>query len=174
MYGETMTTFDEYLNFEKEKQGFFDDIYKDLGWEIDRDQNKYWDLTIKKDKYTFRIEEKARKITRDDILVEIIQDTSTNHPGWIYYTKADFLIYGMFGDPVVVYRLNMDNFKKWFEQNEHFYSEIASDEGWGHTINKAIPISHLSHNIIKKIYPKQLLPQAVGRVGVDSSLPTTW
>lgn len=155
MYGGTMPTFDDYLKEEKKHQPFFDKLYSDMGLEIvDRKHGKFWDLKLKKDAYIFTVEEKARDKTWDDILVETIQDTKTNSLGWIYYSKADFLVYGMFGDQVYVYRLNMPNFKAWFEQNEHFYSQIISKKGWGETVNKPIPIKHIPNNIIKLIYPR--------------------
>jgi hypothetical protein len=150
-----MPNFNDYLKEEARHQPFFDKLYRDMGLEIiDRKQNKFWDLKLKRDAFIFTVEEKARNRTWDDILIETIQDTKTNSLGWIYYSKADFLVYGMFGDKIYVYRLNMPNFKKWFESHEQFYSEIVSKKGWGETVNKPIPIKHIPNNIIKCIYPR--------------------
>lgn len=153
MCGVMTRTFNENLSFEQSAQDFFNNLYKDMGCEIvNRNDCKFWDLVLKKEKYTFKVEEKARRKTYDDILVETIQDTRTNSVGWIYYSKADFLIYGMFGDPVLVYRLNMPKFKRWFEDNQQYFSDIPSKDGWGNTVNKAIPIKLLSHSLIKLVY----------------------
>jgi len=151
--GQPVVTFEDNLRFEKEKQGFFDNLYVKLGLETKRESRKGWDVLAKKGDFNFKIEEKAVRNTLDSIWIEKWQDTNTNDPGWIQYSQSDFLIYGMFGEPVVVYRLNMKNLKQWYEQNEIFYEDIPSDKGWGHTICKLVPINHLSQNIIKTIYP---------------------
>ena len=150
-----MRTFDYNLKIERKRRPFFDTLYEDMGLEIvDRDQNKFWDLRLKRDDCIFTVEEKAREQTWDDIYVEIVQDTNTNSPGWIYYCKADRLVYGMFGDPIKVYWIKLKEFQVWFEGHEQFYGiGPPSKEGWGHTLNKPIPITHIPNSIIKLIYP---------------------
>ena len=101
MFGGMMPTFDDYLEFEKTKKEFFNKLYRELGCEIiSRADCKDYDCKLRKGEYTFTIEEKARKKLWDDILVETIQDTESDNLGWIYYSKADFLVYGMFEDEI--------------------------------------------------------------------------
>lgn len=150
--GGTMPTFDDYLEFEQTKQDFFNKLYRDLGFDIiSRKDNKYWDVKLRKETYIFTIEEKARKKHWDDILVETIQDTKTNKDGWIYYSTADFLVYGMFGDPIIVYRLKLKDFQSWFEQHIDDFQERISEQGWGRTINKVVPIIDIPQKLIKRL-----------------------
>ena len=88
----------------------------------------------------------------EDILVETMQDTETNHLGWIYYSKANFLIYGMFGDEIRVYRLRLKMFQDWFELCKNHFKTVKSNKGWGITENKVVPIHEIPTEIIKRLY----------------------
>ena len=80
------------FRFEKEKQQFFNKIYKSKGWAYKRiygKENKFYDCVVLVDERWVKVEEKYRRRGWPDLLVEIIQDTETNSPGWLYYTQAD-------------------------------------------------------------------------------------
>ena len=148
-----MNTFEENVKFAQEKEDFFNKLYLEIGFEIiSRKDCKYWDLILRQDDKTFTVEEKALRKTSDSLFVETIQDTETNTIGWIEYSKADFLIYGMFGDKIVVYRLPLQKFREWFKENIDDFKEIESKKGWGITINKIVPISYIPLDLIKQIY----------------------
>jgi len=147
-----MPTFEENLAFEKSKKPFFNKLYRNLGFEIiSRKDCKEYDCKLRRDGFVFIVEEKALRNLWDDICIETIQDTETNADGWIYYSKADFLVYGMFDDQIIVYRLPLRDFKVWFEQNIENFKEIESKKGWGITINKIVPIKDIPNNLIKRI-----------------------
>ena len=151
LIGGMMPTFEEYLKFEQSKKDFFNNLYRSLGFDIvSRKDCKEYDVILRKDKYKFKIEEKARRGYWDDILVETCQDTETNKQGWIYYCKADFLVYGMFSDKPIVYRLPFKQFQSWFFEHIDELKGNNSKDGWGKTEFKLAPISSIGH-LIKRL-----------------------
>jgi len=150
-----MNTFNENLTFEQKNKDMFNKIYRKLGFDIiSRIDNKFYDAKLRYKTYIFTVEEKARREVWDDICVEILQDTNTNSAGWIDYSKADFLIYGMFGEQIYIYRLPLKDFRSWFKQNEDRFESKISKKGWGITENKIVPIKDIPTNLIKLIYQK--------------------
>ena len=152
MCGATMPTFNNYLEYEKTKKEFFDKLYEDMGMTvISRKDCKEYDCILGYKNRRFTVEEKARMSVWGDILVETVQDTKTDKPGWIYYSKADFLVYGMFGEKTKVYRLRLKKFQEWFGLCiKHFKTKI-SKKGWGITENKVVPIPEIPTEIIARI-----------------------
>jgi len=148
-----MPTFEENVKFAQDQEVFYNKLYRELGYDIvDRKDTKYYDVKLRKGKFIFTVEEKALRDLNDFLWIETTQDTTTNKTGWIYYTKADFLVYGMFGDQVLVYRIPLKDFKLWFERNIDQFVEKPSTKGWGHTLNRIVPIKDIPSSLIKLIH----------------------
>lgn len=141
------------LSLEQDKQSFFNNLYKKLGYEVvNRNHCKEYDLVLSKAGKEYTVEEKARRGNFNDILVETIQDEEKNYPGWIYYTKADYIVYGIFGRDSKVYGLNCPEFKDWFAQAMLGFEKKISNKGYGKSTNYVVPISYIPPEIISRLY----------------------
>ena len=145
----------KYFEFEKSMNPYMDKYYKNLGFSIDWDGNKEYDCILhKENKSPVKVELKYRKKIYNDILVEVMQDMKTNHPGWLYTSNSRYLHYVICTKkPEYYYSLKFKLFKKWLF--EHIKSNkasfIISKKGWGLTLNMPISVFEIPDNIIKKI-----------------------
>ena len=145
----------ELFQFSSEKEKIFDLFYKSQRWEVKRikgENNKYYDCLIKKDGIWYKIEEKYRDKKWEDLIVELIQDTKTNAPGWIYYTKAQYLFYGM-GDKII-YVFDIKKLRNFIDKYKNNYETKYSKKGWGNTKFIIIPMPILLDNKVGKILCK--------------------
>ncbi len=136
-----MKTKEEFFEFEREKQKIFDEFYKDNGWPYKRifgKDNKKYDCVVLINGDWIKIEEKFRSRDWPDLLVETIQDTETNDPGWLYYTEAELLLYGM---DKKIYKIDIQKLKEFVDNYKDKFNEIISEKGWGITKNLVIPLS---------------------------------
>src|SRR3990167_4514840 len=141
-----MKTKEEYFDFEKENQRHFNEYYKSQGWPYKRiygKENKDYDCVVLIDWAWIKIEEKYRSKEYPDLLAETIQDTKTNSPGWLYYTKADWLLYGVSDK---IYKIDMSMLKSFIENHGDKFNKKISKKGWGITENIAIPWYTIIHN----------------------------
>ncbi len=145
----------KYFEFEKSMNTYMDKYYKNLGFSIDWDGNKEYDCILhKENKSPVKVELKYRKKIYNDILVEVIQDMKTNHPGWLYTSNSRYLHYVICTKkPEYYYSLKFKLFKKWFFEHikSNKVSFIISKKGWGLTLNMPISVFKIPDNIIKKI-----------------------
>ena len=115
-------------------------LWRALGFRIRRitgPQNKYFDVELTKNGGKITVEEKFLRKDTDVIFVELVQDTETNSPGWIKYTKADYLLYVM---PSQAYICSMPRLKEFIRLNEGRFRTHVCTKGWGRTINCLLPV----------------------------------
>ena len=93
------------------------------------------------------MEEKYRSTDYNDCLVETIQDTKTNSPGWLYYSEADYILYGI-GNKI--YCIDLPKLKGFIERNKDAFNKKISKKGWGITENIVVDWSTLQMNKIAK------------------------
>lgn len=63
------------------------------------------------------VDEKKRRTTYDDLLVEIMKNVELNKKGWLYYTQSDFIIYWI--EPLKkIYILNFNKLQKIIFDND--------------------------------------------------------
>lgn len=147
-----METKEEFFQFEKEKQKVFNNFYKSNNIPYKRiygKENKKYDCVILLNNYWIKVEEKFRSKEYPDLLVETIQDINTNSPGWLYYTEADLLLYGV---EQKIYQIDVSKLREFIKFHGNEFSKIISKKGWGTTENIIIPWSVIFvNNIGKKI-----------------------
>ena len=147
----------EFLEFEKKHRKFFDDYYKKKGWNFQRitgKENKRFNSLVEIDGKKWKFEEKVRSANYNDLLVELVQDTATNSPGWLYYCEADYILYSM---PSDFYVVTLGKLKNYVRNYGSKYCFIISEKGWGKTLNIAIPWNILidlkiARKILKESY----------------------
>jgi hypothetical protein len=144
----------EFYKIEKQAQVLLDAWYSGRGHTVDRSSScKDYDCVLDG---IYKIEEKIRTKYWKDLLIEVIQDTVTNSPGWAYETKCDYLHYVFMDDDKLslVLRINWKKFKQWYLvdylSKKYRGNYITSIKGWGITINLVIPISDIPGSIINK------------------------
>lgn len=148
-----MRTKEDNFKFEREKQEVFDRLYKERGWKCKRitgKQNKFYDCVLLIEERWCNVEEKFRRKEWLDLVVELVQDTKTNDPGWLEYTQADFLMYGM-GERI--YMISIPLLREFVKRNKDKFDTFESkeSEGWGNTLNLKIPWSTILQNEIGKV-----------------------
>ena len=146
---------DKNFDFEKSMNPYMDKYYKKLGFSIDWNGNKEYDCILhKENKSPVKVELKYRKQIFNDILVEIIQDIETNHPGWLYTSDSRYLHYVICTPlPKYYYSIKFKLFKKLFFENIKIkkIKFILSKKGWGLTLNIPINVFEIPDHIMKKI-----------------------
>ena len=146
-----MKTTEEFFNFEKKNQNKFDELYKSRGWSCERiygKDNRKYDCILTKNGKQIKIEEKYRSQDYKDFLVEIMQDTETNSPGWLYYTEADYIIYGV---SLKFYLIKVSKLKEFMQMAGSAFKKVISEKGWGRTENIAIPWEYVEMNNLGKL-----------------------
>jgi len=147
-----MRTKEEFFEFEKKKRNFFDSYYKKKNWPFKRisgPENKRYNSLVEIAGKKFKFEEKARSSDYGDFLVELVQDTETQSPGWLYYCEADYILYST---PTCFYAVNFHKLKDFMRKQGGGYPLKISTKGWGKTTNAAVPWRDLiAHGIAKEI-----------------------
>ena len=151
-----METKEEFYEFENRMSKEMNTLYVKWDWQLSLFKgDKRWDKVVQIDGKTVTIEEKHRSQIRDDILIEIIQDTETKSPGWYEYCEADVIIYTMAKNekslkPTHVYWIDWPAFKEYFDKETlKYFNNIVSKKGWGTTINKVIPLPYIPRRICR-------------------------
>lgn len=146
-----METKQEFFEYEKKTRKIFDDFYKKKGFEVKRIygiENKNYDCEVKIGEIWYKVEEKYRSSDFDDCLIEMIQDTETNSPGWLYYCKADYVLYGV---SKKIYCIDLPRLKSFVEKYKDMFNKKISKKGWGRTENIVIDWATLKINKIAKL-----------------------
>lgn len=147
--GQPIVTKEELFAFEKANRQKFDDFYNSKGWRCERvygKANKDYDCAILVDNRWYKVEEKY--LRRDgDFLVELVQDTVSGDPGWYYYTKADYIFWGVEDK---IYAVSMEKLRPLIDEHQGDFNEVISTKGWGRTKNIAIPWHTIQVNEIGK------------------------
>jgi len=141
-------TKEELFAYERSKQEFFNKFYRDKNWPYKRifgKENKKYDCVILINGKWIKVEEKHRIKTWPDMAVELVQDTETNSPGWLYYTEADWILYGM-GEKI--YLVEVEKLKEFVRKYKDKFNTKISKKGWGITLNLIIPLSIIIYNNI--------------------------
>ena len=150
-------TIDECFAFERQKRPKLDALYTRFGAVVQRiegKKNKDYDAIVKWRGRTFTIEEKYLSKDYNELCVETVQDTKTNSPGWIEYTKADYLIYAT---DEQVWCVKMEPLKKFVRMFGSYYPKKVSKKGWGITEIIIIPWGVIDENGIgKQIWEKSV------------------
>lgn len=95
------------------------------------------------------IDEKKRRKDYGDILIEIYKNQRLKRKGWLFYTEAEFIVYGM-EDTKRIFLINTRKLRKLFFENKEkwlSYRPILSYNPGYVTENRAIPIKELKHCI---------------------------
>ena len=111
---------------------------------IEGPANKDYDKLVTRPDRIWKVEEKARSWIWNDLLVEIIQDTATDAPGWIYTSRCDVIVYAMARGlqavkPEKVWVIKFNPLKEFVLKHLDKFPDRISDKGWGTTLNKCIP-----------------------------------
>lgn len=126
---------------------------------------KTHDAVITINKRVYKMEEKYRKGVWDDILIEILQnycpDSVTYELGWFAFVDCELLLYvwcqcnglnARFSEnwePVRCLLIKpWCDFKDFFARNERLFPIHVSDRGYGHTINRVVPLKVIPRSII--------------------------
>ena len=145
------TTKEELFAYEREKQKFFNKFYQERNWPYKRifgKENKKYDCVILIDGKWIKVEEKHRIKIWPDMAVELVQDIKTNNPGWLYYTEADWIFYGM-GERI--YLVEVPKLRKFVELYKDKFDIKVSKKGWGNTENLIIPWPIITQNNLGKL-----------------------
>jgi hypothetical protein len=146
-----METKQEFFDFEnKISRPFFDKFYSAKGYEVKRItgiKNKDYDCEVKIGEVWYKVEEKYRSREIHDCLIETMQDTETSAIGWLYYCKADYILYGG-GNKI--YCIDFPQLKKFLEKYKDKFNTKISKKGWGITENIVIDWPTLKINKIAK------------------------
>lgn len=116
----------------------------------------YVGYTVEGRRITFevkvRLPPKGRERGYSDIAVETVSNDSTGTPGWIYTSKADWLIYVFTkgGKITRFYAINLPAFRSWFLENEHKYSSLKAPNPTYNTVFKPIPIKDIPPQLFKE------------------------
>jgi len=91
-----------------------------------------------------------------DILIELIQDITTNNSGWFFECRADRLHYVICVDEKLkyFYDIKFNKFKAWFSEyltKRPSGKYIISTKGYGITLNVPVPLSDIPTNIYKQV-----------------------
>ena len=142
------TTKEELFAYAREKEEFFNKFYREKDWPYKRifgKENKKYDCVILVKDRWIKVEEKHRIKVWPDIAIELIQDTETNSPGWLYYTEADWILYGM---DEIIYLIEFQELKEFVKKYKDKFNTKISKKGWGNTLNLILPLSIIIHNNI--------------------------
>lgn len=145
-----MKTKKEFFEYSNKREKEFDKFYKFRGWEVKRITgiaNKNYDCLLGIGGKWYKVEEKSQEREWDCLLVEIIQDTETNDPGWLYYTKADYLFYEV-GENI--YAIEVEKLRGFVGRHEDKFETKFSKKGWGRTKFILIPWEVILYNKIGK------------------------
>ena len=146
-----MQTKEEFFQFAKEKEKVFNKFYKDRDWPYKRifgKDNKKYDCVLLINGKWIRVEEKFQGKEWPSMAVELIQDTETNNSGWLHYTEADWILYGM-GERI--YLVEFQKLREFIELYKSKFNTIISKKGWGITENLIIEWSIIIQNGIGKM-----------------------
>ena len=146
-----METKEELFQFEKEKQEIFNNFYRKRNWPYKRifgKDNKKYDCVVLINGVWVKIEEKFRSKDWSDMAVELVQDTETNSPGWLYYTEADWILYGMEDR---IYLVKVRELREFVKHYKDKFNVKISKKGWGITENLIIPWTVIVVNKMGKL-----------------------
>lgn len=139
---------------------FYESKGFDCDWSV---SDKRKDVLLSYKNISKTIELKYRFKEYSDILVELIQDISTNNSGWFYECDADQLHYVICIEekPEFFYKIKYKKFKIWIPEylKKRYSGEYKiSTRGYGTTLNIPIPIKSIPEKFLEKIHiPKESL-----------------
>jgi len=146
-----MKTKEEFFQFSNKREKEFNKFYESKEWKYKRiigKENKDYDCLIEIRDTWYKIEEKSQEKEWPSLLVETIQDTKSNNPGWLYYTKADYLFYENGKD--IIYAIDMKKLKGFVDRHKDNFETKYSKKGWGNTEFILIPWYTIIDNKIGK------------------------
>ncbi len=124
--------------------GLFGFLFEDVSLE---EQMEGKDLCANGAFYEVKIRDpKYRTYFKQDLLIETISNSEKDSPGWIYYSKADWLLWIF--KPIkdlAGYLISMKELQRWWRFNQFKYewkTREAYNEGYI-TINKEVPLKFL-------------------------------
>jgi hypothetical protein len=100
---------------------------------------------------TIKLENKIRHVLYDDLLIETLSKEEQLTPGWIEYSKADFLVY-VFKENGTIEQGHIFDLKKlqtwWKKQDKNEYEiKYAYNQGY-RTKNRSVPLKDIPEEII--------------------------
>ena len=150
------------VEFEERMNVYMEKLYRLCGYGIIWNGDKQKDVTLIVDGEKQLVEHKYRRCPKtiwDDILVEIMQDMVSHNLGWIYVCGADSLHYvicpGEKNNEYISYYYDIDmrKFKAWLGEwlkINRYPKYITSLEGYGVTLNLAVPLDEIPEALIKR------------------------
>ena len=144
--------------FENRMNTYMEQYYTSKNWEYNwGESDKTRDVELKLGDRTWSAELKYRTVDYQDIIIELIQDVTTNDPGWYYHCEADQLHYIVSSNnkPQYFWNITWSKFKDWFTEylTEHKRGTyIMAPGGYGLSLNIAINPEQLDKEWSRKIY----------------------
>jgi len=147
--------FNNAVELEKKASPYFDSAYRKV-WRVKtitvvRDTLKGREeidkiLTLE-DGIQIAIEEKVRdkKYANNDIVIEEQSNVEKGTPGWIYYSKADYLAYSWLQNGLTkVLLFDMKKLREWYLKNKDRYNLVMTDtDNIYHTSFRIIPLEDI-------------------------------
>ncbi len=122
--------------------------------------NKWYDVLLTRGPENTSVEEKWLRDDLNIVYVETMQDVDTNNPGWLSYTRAEYILYAM---PSVAYMLITEKLRWFVRRHGEYCKTIVSTKGWGKSRNILMPIGCIeSYNVGEPIS----LPTLTGGHGI--------
>jgi len=143
-----MKTKEEFFQFEREQQEYFNNYYKQKNWQYKRiygKENIKYDCLIEVENKWIKIQEKAASFDYGGCLVELTQDIDTNNKGWLYTCQADYILFKMVDD---FYWIHMEKLKDHMRKYGGDYNYFITNKGWGKTLYTIIPWRIIFNNEI--------------------------
>lgn len=143
-------------------KGVFEPILKKIEYNLfPQSQRQGVDILLSKNSVEFDVKSRDFSYYKwKDILVETISVIEQDKPGWIYYTKSEYIVYVWFNKLktkfIDGYLIYLPHFKPFFEKNINSFrqpNDARSELGeriW-HTRNKIVPISTIPTDCIKRV-----------------------
>jgi len=138
---------------------FFDEYYKKLGLEIIRQEgiaNKDYDVFVHWNNNGWKIEEKTASYWAPYMPFEEHQDYPKND-GWIFYTKADFIMYLYFKNeqPYICYLIYWKKAMEFYMDGDYEKKIYTNTKYKGDTRGILIPWKRLIYEDIVSVVFKQ-------------------
>jgi len=143
-------------------KGVFEPSLKRIDYGLfPQSQKQGIDIILSKQSVDFDVKSRDYSYHRyNDFLIETISVVEDNKPGWIYYTKSQYIVYVWFNKFktkfIDGYLIHLPQFKVFFDKNIHLFRQppdaVSERNGkvW-HTRNKIVPISKIPDICIKKV-----------------------
>jgi len=150
-----MVKFDKAIELEKKASPYFDSAYRKI-WRVEtitvvrntpKGREEIDKILTLEDGSQITIEEKVRdkKYANNDIVIEEQSNIEKDTPGWIYYSKADYLAYSWLQNGLTkILLFDMEKLREWYLKNKDKYNIVTTDtDNMYHTSFRIIPLEDI-------------------------------